>query len=97
MAQSAPPRGQATSAAQDIKQMATEQFERMADRATDQFKNIADQAEQMADQGHAVGQRMQEVAGNFKGAVDKSVKEQPMMTLMVAAAVGFVLGALWKS
>jgi ElaB/YqjD/DUF883 family membrane-anchored ribosome-binding protein len=97
MAQSAPPRGQATSAAQDIKQKATEQFERMADRATDQFKNIADQAEQVVDQGHVVGQRVQQAAENFKGAVDKSVKTQPVMTLMVAAAVGFVLGALWKS
>ena len=40
---------------------------------------------------------MQEVAGNIKGAVDKSVKDQPMATLAVVAAVGFVLGALWKS
>ena len=38
-----------------------------------------------------------EVAGNLKGAVDKSVKDQPMATLAVAAALGFVLGALWKS
>jgi ElaB/YqjD/DUF883 family membrane-anchored ribosome-binding protein len=38
-----------------------------------------------------------EVAGNVKGAVDKSVKDQPMVTLAMAAAVGFVLGALWKS
>ena len=40
---------------------------------------------------------MQKVAGNFKSAVDKSVKDQPMATLAVAAAVGFVVGALWKS
>jgi ElaB/YqjD/DUF883 family membrane-anchored ribosome-binding protein len=32
-----------------------------------------------------------------KGAVDKSIKDQPMATLAAAAAVGFVLGALWKS
>jgi ElaB/YqjD/DUF883 family membrane-anchored ribosome-binding protein len=25
------------------------------------------------------------------------VKEQPMATLLMAAAVGFILGALWKS
>ena len=37
------------------------------------------------------------VAGNVKGAVDKSIKDQPMATLAVAAAAGFVLGALWKS
>ena len=42
-------------------------------------------------------ERVQEVAGNFKGAVDKSVKDQPMATLAVAAVLGFVLGALWKS
>jgi len=101
MAQSAPPRGQTTPTGQDLKQKATDQFERLAERATDQFRTMADQAEQVAnragEQGRAAGQRMQEVAGNFKGAVDKSVKEQPTMTLFIAAAVGFVLGALWKS
>ena len=45
----------------------------------------------------AAHRRMGEVAGNLKGAVDRSVKDQPMATLAVAAAVGFVLGALWKS
>jgi len=40
---------------------------------------------------------MQEVAGNFKGALDKSVSEQPMATLAMAAVLGFILGALWKS
>jgi ElaB/YqjD/DUF883 family membrane-anchored ribosome-binding protein len=101
MAQSAPSHGPASPVSQDLKQRATDQFERMAERASDQFRNIADQAEHMAnragEQGRAAGQRMQEVAGNFKGAVDKSVKEQPTMTLVMAAAVGFVLGALWKS
>jgi ElaB/YqjD/DUF883 family membrane-anchored ribosome-binding protein len=86
--------------AHDIKEKATEQFERMADKATDQFKRVADQAEDVAsraaEQGREAGERMQEVAGNLKGAVDKSVKEQPMATLAIAAMVGFVLGALWK-
>jgi ElaB/YqjD/DUF883 family membrane-anchored ribosome-binding protein len=40
---------------------------------------------------------MQEVAGNIKGAVDRSVKDQPMATLAMAALIGFVLGAIWKS
>lgn len=73
----------------------------LRDKATDAFKDVADQAgdmaNRMADQGREAGERMQEVAGNLKGAVDKSVKEQPMATLAVAAAIGFVLGALWKS
>jgi ElaB/YqjD/DUF883 family membrane-anchored ribosome-binding protein len=50
-----------------------------------------------ADQMRDVTDRTGEVAGNFKRAVDKSVKEQPMATLVMAAAIGFVLGALWKS
>jgi ElaB/YqjD/DUF883 family membrane-anchored ribosome-binding protein len=48
-------------------------------------------------QGRETGERMQEVASNFKGALDKSVRDQPMATLATAAMVGFVLGALWKS
>ena len=49
------------------------------------------------EQGREAGEQVQEVAGNIKGAVDKSVKDQPMATLAVVAALGFVLGALWKS
>ena len=73
----------------------------LKDKATDQFKKVADRVEgyasSAADQAQEAGQRVGEVAGNVKGAVDKSLKEQPMATLVVAAAVGFVLGALWKS
>jgi ElaB/YqjD/DUF883 family membrane-anchored ribosome-binding protein len=87
--------------AHDIKEKATDQFERIADKASDQFKSMADQAENVAnrvgEQGREAAERVQEVAGNLKGAVDKSVKDQPMATLAVAAVLGFVLGALWKS
>ena len=76
-------------------------FEKMADKATDQFHRVADQVEgvasRVAAEGREAGEKVQEVAGNLKGAVDKSVKDQPMATLAMAAAVGFVLGALWKS
>jgi ElaB/YqjD/DUF883 family membrane-anchored ribosome-binding protein len=85
----------------DLKQKATDQFERLADKASDQFSRAADSVEnvasQIAEQGRAAGEQVQEVAGNIKGAVDKSVKDQPMATLAIAAALGFVLGALWKS
>jgi ElaB/YqjD/DUF883 family membrane-anchored ribosome-binding protein len=94
-------RGSSYSQAHDIKEKATDQFERMADKATDQFGRVADQAEALAsrvtEQGRDAADRVQEVAGNFKGAVDRSVKDQPMATLAVAAVLGFVLGALWKS
>jgi ElaB/YqjD/DUF883 family membrane-anchored ribosome-binding protein len=73
----------------------------LKDKATDQFGKVADQVEgaasRVAEQGREAGERMQEVAGNFKGALDKSIKDQPMATLAGVAIVGFVLGALWKS
>jgi ElaB/YqjD/DUF883 family membrane-anchored ribosome-binding protein len=79
----------------------SDQISDLKEKATDQFSRVADQAEGMvnraAEQGREAGERMQQVAGNFKGALDKSIKDQPMATLATAAVVGFVLGALWKS
>ena len=101
MAQSTQQRGSYSgSTAHDIKEKATDQFERVADKATDQFKRVADQAEdvatRVAEHGREAGERVQDVAGNFKGAVDKSIREQPMATLALAAIAGFVLGTMWK-
>ena len=42
-------------------------------------------------------QQVQDVAGNVQRAINKSVKDEPLTTLMMAGAVGFVLGALWRS
>jgi ElaB/YqjD/DUF883 family membrane-anchored ribosome-binding protein len=85
----------------EVKEKVTDQFEKMADKATDQFRQVADQVEgvasQVTRQSRDVGDQVQQVAGNIKSAVNKSVKEQPMATLALAAALGFVLGALWKS
>ncbi len=104
MAHTTQPRGPSSyggTTAHDIKEKATGQFEKMADKATDQFSRAADTVEDVAsrvvEQGREAGERVQEVAGHMKTAVDKSVKDQPMATLAVAAMVGFVLGALWKS
>ena len=46
-------------------------------------------ANRVAEQGREAGERMQEVAGNFKGALDKSVKDQPMATLASSRARRF--------
>ncbi len=71
----------------------------MLHQATGQIKKVAGQVEGYAsdamDKLRDTGAG--EVAGNLKGAVDKSMKDQPMASLAVAAALGFVLGALWKS
>ncbi len=71
----------------------------LKDQATDQIKKVADRVEGLASDAvdHLRDTGAGEVAGNIRGAVDKSVKDQPMATLAMAAAVGFVLGALWKS
>ncbi len=72
-----------------------------AGKAGQQFDKAIDSAEStvnaMAEQGREAGQQIQQVAGNMKTAVDRSVRDQPMATLAVAAAMGFVIGALWKS
>ena len=84
----------------------------MADRVADKASEYATKAGEklehayeaadatmrsVAEQGRDAGERVQEVAGNMKTAVDKSIKDQPMATLAVVGALGFVLGALWKS
>jgi ElaB/YqjD/DUF883 family membrane-anchored ribosome-binding protein len=73
-----------------LKENANEQLGRAAERA----ESVANR---VAGQGREAGERVQEVAGNFKTALDKSVRDQPMATLATLAMVGFVLGALWKS
>jgi ElaB/YqjD/DUF883 family membrane-anchored ribosome-binding protein len=95
------PQDLGTKAGTDFKDKATESFEKFAESAADRVGRVAGTAEEVATrvaaQGREAGQQVQEVAGNIKGAVDKSVKNQPMATLALIAAVGFVLGALWKA
>lgn len=98
--QTKPSGGEAALAMKDLKDMATDQVAQAADMASDKFRTLADQAEHVAgrvvDEGRVVGKQVNEVAGNLQGAIKKSVAEQPMATLAIAAVVGFVLGALWK-
>jgi ElaB/YqjD/DUF883 family membrane-anchored ribosome-binding protein len=44
-----------------------------------------------------VGKDMQAVTRNFKRALDRSLHDDPMATLAMAAIVGFVLGTIWKA
>ena len=79
----------------------TSKADNLADKAAGAVKDLAGQAQdvagRVADQGREATEGVQEVAGNIKRAIDKSVSDQPMATLAVAAMVGFVLGAIWKS
>jgi ElaB/YqjD/DUF883 family membrane-anchored ribosome-binding protein len=76
--------------ARDLGDKASRQFDKVTDQVEDAVKSIAER-------GREVGGEVQAVAGNIKSAVNTSVKDQPMATLGVAVAVGFILGALWKS
>ena len=100
-AQNTPYSASGTNSAIDLKDRAVGQFEKLAETANEKLHDAAGQAEhlagRLAEQGHDVGVKVQEVAGNLKGAVNKSVRDQPMATLAMAAALGFVLGAIWKS
>ena len=71
------------------------------EQASQTFETVADSVEGVAtaalDRGRVIGENVQDVASNFKGAVDSSVRNQPLTTLAIAAAMGFLLGAVWKS
>ncbi|MEQ1652423.1 MAG: hypothetical protein ABL897_08045 [Hyphomicrobium sp.] len=73
----------------------------LADKAAEKIGKAVEQAEatarDLADRGSEAGEQVNQVAGNIKTAIDKSVKDQPIATLVIAAAIGFTLGALWKS
>lgn len=73
----------------------------LADKATNLAEKTGERIERtvqdFAERGREATEQVQAVADNFKTAVDKSVKDQPLTTLAVAAGVGFVIGALWKS
>lgn len=92
-------RGQGT--AGDMAEQVADKAAEYAGKAGEQFDRAVEGADatmrSVAEHGREAGERVQEVAGNLKSAVDKSVKDQPMATLAVVGALGFVLGALWKS
>lgn len=75
--------------------------EELSDKAASMAEKTGEQIERtvqnLAEQGRQASEQVQAVADNFKTAVDKSVKDQPLTTLAVAAGIGFVIGALWKS
>lgn len=90
MAQGNPYATDQTNAVNDLRDKAVDQFDRIANTVEGAVKTVADR-------GRDVGDNVQEVAGNFKHAVDTSVRDQPMATLAAAAVIGFILGAIWKS
>jgi len=66
----------------------------LAQTAGYKAQNATAQAENAA---HDAANSMRDVANNFGNALNNSLKNQPMTTLAMAVAFGFVLGALWKA
>jgi gas vesicle protein len=62
----------------------TDQLGRLADKATDQARNVAQQVEEFANNaaqlGREAGERIQEVAGNIKGAATRAAVEEGIVT-----------------
>ncbi len=91
----------AKAAASDVASQVADKAAEYASKASQQVESALEGADatvrSVASQGREAGERVQEVAGNLKGAIDKSVKDQPMATLAIVGALGFVLGAIWKS
>jgi ElaB/YqjD/DUF883 family membrane-anchored ribosome-binding protein len=77
-----------------------ERLRERADTATDQLKGAADRAQELAGdvsrQAREYGEKAQDAARQVRPFVERSLKDQPMTTLAAVAAIGFVLGALWK-
>jgi ElaB/YqjD/DUF883 family membrane-anchored ribosome-binding protein len=90
-----------TRSTQDLEDKTTGGLSGMAEKAADTVREAAGQAGEAAgraaEQVREAGSGLQDMSGNLKSAVDKSLKDQPMATLALAAALGFVLGAIWKS
>jgi len=77
---------EAMSAAQQAAMSAAETARRTAE----------DLATRTAEAGREAGNAVQEVAGNFRDAVERSVERQPLTTVLLAVAVGVVLGGLMR-
>jgi ElaB/YqjD/DUF883 family membrane-anchored ribosome-binding protein len=78
------------STAEEAKDMATQQAQRMASQ-------VEGAAQAVAEQGRQIQDNVQVVATNFRTAFEKSMRDQPYTTLAMAAGIAFVLGAIWKS
>lgn len=73
----------------------------VADKAGRTINRAMESAEATADdlieRGREAKDQVEKMASNLKSTVTRSVRSEPIATLAVAAVMGFVLGALWKS
>ena len=71
---------------------------RTAEAAADKVASqVESTVSDLAQRGREASRSKREVTDNFSTALDRSLDRQPMTTVALAVAVGFVLGALWKA
>lgn len=83
-------RGAGSETVADLRDKAHEQIDKASAGAQQMAQSVSKQAE-------AVSENVQHVADNLNTAIQKSIRDQPLTTLAMAALMGVVLGALWKS
>lgn len=64
---------------------------------TSRRPNVESDIQRAVSAARAMKTEGSQVAVNFERAVKKSVATEPLTTLAMAAAVGFVLGVIWKA
>ena len=71
-------------------------IERALDAASETAGKVAGAVEYGADAVSDAADSAIKTANDLTATIRTSLKERPMTTLLVAAAIGFVLGAIWK-
>lgn len=59
-------------------------------------RSAEDMAERTTELGRQASNSVQDVAANFRQAVERSVEQQPLTTVLLAVAAGVVLGGLMR-
>ena len=88
--------GRVTGTVKEAAKSAGDKAASVASRAAETTGRVVDTVEEAAPSIREARESLGEVGGYFSSATRKSVRDQPMASLAVAALAGFVVGALWK-
>ena len=80
------------SAVRDTAEAAREQLHTMGHQATEMAHDAMDQARESASELYAQGR---ERVSGAASSVEQCIRDQPLRSLLVAAGIGCLLGALW--
>lgn len=86
-------RGKAAEAASAVQDAARETVDKYTDAARQTAEDVAERARSA---GREITDNVQEVAGNFREAVERSVERQPITTVLLAMAAGVLIGGLLR-